>query len=142
VFHQDITLNTAFVLKPLIPDGRIYVSPIEVYFDEHNIPQPDLVWVSAHSICRREVNRLVGAPDLVVEILSPGTAKRDRTTKFDLYEKHGTREYWIIDPEYQQIEVWRRGANGFERQGVYGTGDTFASAALGGAQVVVSPIFS
>jgi Uma2 family endonuclease len=142
VSHQDIVLNTAFVLKPLIPGGRIYVSPIEVYLDENNIPQPDLVWVAANSICKVERTRLVGAPDLVVEVLSPSTAKRDKTDKFSLYEQHGSREYWIIDPEYKQIEVWTRSADKFERQNVYGVGDTFTSAALGGKTVEVTPFFS
>ncbi len=140
--HQNVVLNAAFTLKPLIPDGRIFVSPIEVYLDENNIPQPDLVWVAAHSICKIEHKRLVGAPDLVIEILSPSTAKRDKTAKFALYEKYGSREYWIVDPEYNNVEVWRRGANGFERQGVYGADDTFASAALDGKTVEVAPIFS
>lgn len=138
--HQDVVLNTAFVLKPLIPNGRIFISPIEVYLDEHNIPQPDLVWVAENSICKIERKRLVGAPDLVVEVLSPSTAKRDKTDKFKLYEKHGTREYWLVDPEYNQIEVWKRGANGFERQGVYGVGDSFESATLGNS-VDVSLVF-
>ncbi|MEP7293528.1 MAG: Uma2 family endonuclease [Chloroflexota bacterium] len=131
VLHQDIILNTAFTLKPLIPDGKLYISPIEVYLDEHNIPQPDLVWVSSNSICKVERRRLVGAPDLVVEVLSPSTAKRDKTAKFRLYEQHGTREYWMVDPDNHLIEVWKQGANGFERQGVYGAGDSFESAALG-----------
>ena len=142
VLHQDIILNTAFILKPIIPNGRIYISPIEVYLDEHNIPQPDLVWVAPNSICKVERKRLVGAPDLIVEVLSPSTAKLDKTTKFSLYEKHGSLEYWLVDPEYTQIEVWKRGTNGFERQGVYGVGDTFESAALGGKQVDVTPIFA
>ena len=139
--HQDITLNAAFVLKPLIPDGKLYISPIEVYLDEVNIPQPDLVWVSTNSICKVERKRLVGAPDLVIEVLSPSTAKRDKTDKFKLYEKHGSREYWLVDPEYSNIEVWRRGTSGFERQGVYGIGDTFESVTLG-KPVDVTPIFS
>jgi Uma2 family endonuclease len=126
----------------LKPGGEVFFSPIEVYLDEFNIPQPDLVWVAANSICKIEEFRLVGAPDLVIEILSPSTAKRDKTDKFKLYEKHGTREYWLVDPEYSNIEVWRRGASGFERQGVYGIGDTFESAALGGKTVEVTPIFN
>ena len=88
------------------------------------------MWVAANSICKIEELRLVGAPDLVVEILSPSTAKLDKTAKFSLYEKHGTREYWLVDPEYAQIEVWKRGANGFERQGLYRVGDTFELAVL------------
>ncbi len=126
----------------LKPNGEVFISPFEVYLDEYNIPQPDLVWVAADSACQITEMRLIGAPDLVIGILSPSTAKRDKTDKFKLYEKHGSREYWIIDPEYSQIEVWKRGANGFERQGVYGVGDAFESAALGGKAVDISSIFA
>lgn len=138
--HQVIVLNAAFAVKPLIPDGQLFISPIEVYLDENNIPQPDLVWVSANSICKVERKRLIGAPDLVIEVLSPSTAKRDKTAKFRLYEQHGTREYWMVDPENDLIEVWKRGESSFVRQGVYGVGDTFESAALG-KTVDVSAIF-
>src|SRR5215213_9960723 len=117
IVHQRLVFGIAKLVDSLKPDGEVFVSPIEVYLDEYNIPQPDVVWVSANGICKIEELRLVGAPDLIVEILSPSTAKLDKTTKFSLYEKHGSREYWIVDPEYTQIEVWKRGANGFERQG-------------------------
>ena len=141
IVHQRLLGRLFRIVDDLKPSGEVFFAPVKVYLDEYNIPQPDLVWVSANSACQIEELRLVGAPDLVIEILSPGTAKRDKTDKFKLYEKHGTREYWLVDPEYNQIEVWRRGANGFERQGIYGVGDTFKSAALG-KSVDVSPIFN
>lgn len=140
--HQRLVFGLAKRIDLLKPDGEVFISPIETYLDEYNIPQPDVVWVASDSACKIEDLRLVGAPDLVVEVLSPGTAKRDKTAKFSLYEKHGCREYWMVDPEMSLIEVWKRGTNGFERQGVYGDGDTFESAVLGAKTVDVSTVFA
>ncbi|HVU11725.1 MAG TPA: Uma2 family endonuclease [Phototrophicaceae bacterium] len=140
--HQRLIGRLYRLLDDIKPDGEVFITP-DVYLDEYNVPEPDIVWVAANSAtCEITENRLIGAPDLVVEILSPSTAKRDRTDKFDLYEKHGTREYWLVDPEYDQIEVWKRGATSFERQRVYGIGDTFESAVLGGKTVEIAPIFA
>src|SRR4051794_32423341 len=142
IVHQRLSRRLTRLVDDLKPDGEVFYAPIEVYLDEYNIPQPDVVWVSANSICKIEELRLVGEPDLVIGILSPSTAKLDKTTKFNLYEKHGSREYWIVDPAYAQVEVWKRGTNGFERQGVYGVGDTFESAVLGNKTDDVTPIFT
>ncbi len=115
IIHQRFCGRIMRLVNSLIPNGEVLISPLEVYLDEYNIPHPDIVWVAANSICKIEESRLIGAPDLVVEILSPSTAKRDKTAKFSLYEKHGTREYWLVDADYDQVEVWRRGENDFER---------------------------
>ncbi len=140
--HQRRAGRVMLLVDKLKPDGEVLISPLEVYLDEYNIPEPDIVWVAANSICQIGENRLIGAPDLVVEILSPSTAKRDKIEKFSLYEKHGTREYWLVDPDYDQIEVWKRSEDRFERQRVYGIGDTFESAVLGGNTIEVAPIFA
>jgi Uma2 family endonuclease len=131
IVHQLLSGRIYRVVDDLKPNGVVIYAPVEIYLDEYNIPQPDIVWVAANSQCQIADSRLIGAPDLVIEILSPSTAKRDKTDKVKLYEKHGSREYWIVDTDYNKIEVWRRGASGLERQGVYGAGDTFESAALG-----------
>lgn len=111
-YHQEILLNIAFILRDVAPaGGYIRVSPIDVQLDEHNIVQPDVMWVSGpESICQRDAEgkRWYGGPDLVCEILSPGTAKRDRQAKFALYEKYGVREYWLLDPANQWVEVYIR----------------------------------
>ena len=71
--------------------------------------QPDIFFVSNE---RRGIigeRAVLGAPDLVVEILSPSTAHRDRGVKLDLYARRGVREYWIVDPEEDVVDVWRFG---------------------------------
>lgn len=111
-YHQELVLNIGEYLKKLTEKkGHVRVSPIDVRLGENNSVQPDVMWVSgADSLCQREPNakRWRGAPDLVCEILSAGTAKHDRYIKFSLYEKHGTREYWLIDPLRRSVEVFAR----------------------------------
>ena len=140
--HQDILLNTAFALKNLVPDGKVRVSPVDVYLDDFNLVQPDVLWASAESKCVPFGKKYMrGAPELVVEVLSPSTALRDKGVKFRLYEAHGVHEYWIIDPAAQYVEVWQRSGEKFERHGVFGAGESFVSAALGQKAVEVSEIF-
>ena len=108
--HQILLLRLYDALRPLLtrPRGVLLVAPVGVEFpDTGEGVQPDLLFVSNE---RRGIigeASLKGAPDLVIEILSPSTAGRDRTTKFELYERQGVREYWIVDPAEGAVDVWR-----------------------------------
>lgn len=90
--------------------GLAIVAPIDVVLADHSVVQPDLVYVGPERRDRAST-RVNGAPDLAVEILSPGTARRDRGVKLKLFADHGVREYWIVDPDARQVEflVARRG---------------------------------
>ncbi|RKX56157.1 MAG: Uma2 family endonuclease [Thermotoga sp.] len=86
--------------------GEVLYAPIDVYLDEENVFQPVLVYISnkrASIITNRGIE---GAPDLIVEILSPSTAYYDLRVKFNLYEKKGVQEYWIIDPMQKRCEIY------------------------------------
>lgn len=76
----------------------------DVYLTEKDRVVPDVMIICKKEIIKR--NGVHGAPDLVVEVLSPGTEKRDRGYKKDLYEKSGVREYWLVEPETQTVEVY------------------------------------
>lgn len=108
--------------------GKAFTAPIEVYLDEHNIYEPDVLYLTPNTSCLVEEKRLTGAPDLVVEVLSPSTAKFDRQEKYKAYEKHGVREYWIVDAVHEVLEVWTRNNKQFVRQGAYGVDDAFQSS--------------
>jgi len=99
--------------------------------DENNVYEPDVLHVAPDSQCEIGEKRLVGAPDLVVEVLSPGTAKHDRQQKYEAYQRHGVREYWIVAPAYDVIEVWNLEEGAFRRQGAYAGSDQFPSSVLG-----------
>lgn len=103
--HQRSLLALARVLDAYATScgGEMVLSPIDVRLAGHSVVQPDIVYVSPR---RSEIlqQRLAGAPDLAVEILSPGTARRDRGAKLQLYAETGVIEYWIVDPAAETIE--------------------------------------
>lgn len=130
--HQEIA-GEIFALLRIIArrkKGKVYFSPIEVKLDGDNVFEPDVLYLAPDSQCRVEEKRLVGAPELIVEVLSPSTAKYDRQQKYQAYEKNGVLEYWIVDPVHETIEVWTLSDKKFARQGAFGTGDSFKSRTL------------
>jgi Uma2 family endonuclease len=141
--HQGISLRLLQVLLQHIAGGTLRYAPADVHLDDLNVVQPDLFWVSGpESRCTLGKDGYWhGAPDLVIEILSPGTARRDRREKFSLYEQHGVREYWLVDPDAQYVEVWGRVGEGFERLGVFGPEESFESAVLGGKRLELKGVF-
>jgi Uma2 family endonuclease len=140
--HQEVVGNIYFFLRQTVPAGRVVISPMDIYLDDNTVLQPDVFWVSGtDSQCRKgEDRRWHGAPDLVIEVLSPSTARRDKATKFELHQKHGAREYWIVDIFLRLIEVYTLVNGNFERQGVYGDDETFTSVVLGGIVVPVGTL--
>lgn len=82
-----------------------------------------------------------GAPDLVVEILSPSSAPLDWRDKFDLYERHGVPEYWMADPEFRTVWVFVLREGAYEEAGRYGEGDTLVSPTLAGFELDLSVVF-
>jgi Uma2 family endonuclease len=141
--HQSWLGDVAFELMNWVKGlgGEVFIAPLEVYLDEANRVQPDVMWLASESNCTREETRLNGAPELVIEILSPDTVKHDKSAKFKLYEQHGVLEYWIVDPLNRFIELWRRQASRLAQQGIFQSSDSFTSAALSDQIVDVAAIF-
>ncbi len=141
--HQRIVGAVYRLLLGLIPDGEVFIAPVDVHLDDANVLQPDVFWVSdENGRCMSIEGRYFkGAPDLCVEVLSPRTARQDRTVKFLLYEHHGIREYWIIDPATKTLEVWVLNEGQFMLQGSFTALGAFPCAALGGARVAVDALF-
>ncbi len=141
--HQKIVGEIMFLFMTVAKQkqGKAFVAPTEVYLDEFNIYEPDIVYLAPNSNCAVTEKRLVNAPDLVVEVLSPSTAKYDRGTKFQAYQEHGVDEYWIVDPVHETIEVWQLTTNRFNLLGAFSSGDTFTSRPLG-EDVKVSDLLS
>jgi Uma2 family endonuclease len=141
VCHQLSSSQFFRLIDGLKPNGTLFYSPMDVYFDQENIPQPDLIWVAETSRCVIGEKRLEGPPDLIVEILSPGTSRMDRREKFQLYERYGVSEYWMVDPLEKYVEVYRWVGGRYDRLGIFGEGDTLISAALGGKTVSLTGVF-
>ena len=87
--------------------GEVLYAPLDVFLGEYNAIQPDLLFVAK---AREEIitdNGVEGPPDMIIEILSPSTMKNDRGDKMKIYREHQVREYWIVDPKNQSIEVYQ-----------------------------------
>ena len=137
-FHQKVLFRLAKLVDRLIPNGEIIVSPMDVQFSDGEVFQPDFFWVAANSHCLEQANYYIGPPELVVEIISPSTAKYDRGTKFRSYQKHGVAEYWIVEKTF--LEVWVLDGDHYVQQGIYEEGDTFTSKVMG-CKVTLKGIF-
>jgi len=111
ILHQRVSRNLELLLYNHISAynlGEVLNAPVTVVLDEHTILEPDLVFVSterAHLIGEKAI---AGAPDLVIEILSPSTARRDRTVKLRLYGRFGVPHYWIVDPSARELFAFER----------------------------------
>jgi Uma2 family endonuclease len=98
------------------PIGRVYLSPLDVVMSTTDVVEPDLLYMSNARVAAvlTEIN-VRGIPELLVEIASPGTRKRDDGIKRRLYERAGVTEYWIVDPEVDRVRVYRREGDVFAR---------------------------
>ncbi len=121
--------------------GEIFFSPIDVFLDEHNVVQPDLVYISEEKRSIIGEKRIEGAPDWIAEILSEGNAYHDLKTKKKLYERHGVAEYWIVDPMERSVEVYRNGESGFKLI-TSSTSGKIESSVLDGFSVEIDRIFT
>ena len=99
--------------------GRVFAAPVDVELAPDTVVQPDIVVVLSANLDRITPSRIIGAPDLVVEILSPGTAGYDRREKQDAYARSGVGEYWIVDPGAQTVELLTLDQGGYRSHGVF-----------------------
>jgi Uma2 family endonuclease len=111
--HQRVSGRLYILLATYVERhqlGEVFYAPLDVVFDPMTLVEPDLLFVArarGQLLTEREV---AGAPDLAVEVVSPSSARTDRGRKRALYQETGVREYWIVDVDLRQVEVWRPGA--------------------------------
>jgi Uma2 family endonuclease len=117
--HQAVSGNLFFLIRSWLeqhPAGRVFYAPFDVVFTQFDVVEPDLLYISNE---RAELiltsKHVTGAPEIVVEIASPGTRRRDETIKRRLYERAGVSEYWIVDPDIEVIRISRNTDGRFGR---------------------------
>lgn len=131
--HQRVSRNLTMLLGQsveLTGAGEIFVAPFDVVLSDTDVVQPDLLFVSNERVNIITDENIQGAPDLVVEILSPSTAERDQTFKRSLYARHGVKEYWLVDTDARTVTVLLREPQGFATVGVCVQGQTLTSPTL------------
>ncbi len=107
--HQTASGNLFFLLTQHIREkdlGKLFHAPIDLILESTSVLQPDLVFVSKNSQNIITDRAVEGAPDLVIEILSPSTSRSDRVTKAQIYARHKVPAYWIVDPDQETVEVY------------------------------------
>ena len=143
-YHQRISANLQYILQQFVRRhdlGIIYSAPCDVLLSQENVVQPDIFFISKKRAHMIKEEYIQGAPDLVIEILSPATSGRDRTYKRTLYGRYSVQEYWIVDPDEQSIEVLTLGETGFKIVSVYRKAETLKSPLLSNLELKLSGIF-
>ena len=142
--HQVLLGNLHLIFGPYVRGnllGIVLFAPIDVILAESDIVQPDLVFVSESRRHIIQDHAIVGAPDLVIEILSPSTAAHDRNRKADLYARYGVAEYWMADTETETIEIRRLGDAGYGPAEIHYSG-IISTALIPGLEIRLADVFA
>ena len=144
--HQEVQFELGSRLGRFIKEralGKFFFAPCDVLLSNHDVVQPDLLFVSRERAHLLRVGDAVrGAPDLVVEILSPSTADRDLGYKHTLYARHGVTEYWLVDPRDETIVVHRLENGALVPADTFGRGQTLRSPLLAGFELDMDAVFT
>jgi Uma2 family endonuclease len=143
--HQRISKRIQIALITQIEEkgvGEIFNAPFDVVFSDENIAQPDLLFVSSERLGIIGEANLPAAPDMVVEILSPGTRKKDLAIKRKIYARFGVREYWIVDPDANSVEVLLWKESGYVTAGIYRESERLVSPLLPELVLPLAKIFA
>lgn len=144
-YHQTVSQNLELIIGNFLrenPIGRLYDAPLDVELDEHNVFQPDKVFVSKARESILTEHGIKGTPDLVIEILSPSNAALDRQRKRKVYARTGVEELWFVDPDARRVEVYRLQEDAERAAALYYQPDELESAMLPGLKIAVREVFA
>ena len=135
LIHQQLLGRLHLAIATFLEDrqgvGEVFLSPLDTIFTPWDIVEPDLMFVAGDQRSILTEKNIQGAPALVVEILSPGTRRRDQGIKRQLFDRGGVREYWLVDPQSQEVTSHRRAADGsFPRVERLGRDETLTTPLL------------
>ncbi len=144
VLHQRISRNLSISLHLFVREhklGEVLTAPLDVHLGDDLSYQPDVLFVANESKARITDQDIEGAPDLVVEIISPSSSRIDRKEKLENYASYGVREYWLAYPDAGLIEVYGSKDGKFHVLGRNFEGETLKSQILPGLELAISTIF-
>lgn len=144
LYHQSTAGNLFYSLSDFVRAGKlgkVFFAPCAVVLSDANVVEPDILFVSKDRLNILAETGVQGAPDLVVEILSPSTEKRDRNIKLKMYAKFGVRECWLVDPVNKTVEIYRLDKKNFKLAEKLTVSDVLTTPLLPSFTISVRDIF-
>jgi Uma2 family endonuclease len=142
--HHAVVVKLLVALYQFVTEhrlGQVRVSPYDVVLSNYDVVQPDVLYVSNARANIITPANIQGAPDLVVEVVSPSSAEYDRGYKRTLYSRSGVLEYWLVDPDTETVEVLTVSAQGLAVYASYRRGEALRSPLLAGLALDLGSIF-
>lgn len=143
--HQTVSRRIQFALYEAFEQrglGEVYNAPVDVILDEHTVVQPDLAFVRVERRELIEEHAIVGPPDLVVEILSPPTRRRDVLVKARLYARFGVEHYWVVDPAVDRVDFYRLEDGRYALVAAVSAPESAAPAGFEGLELALATVFA
>ncbi len=141
--HQEISGNLYSELRRFVTEndlGKIFYAPCDVYLDNENVVQPDILFISKERLNIIGEKNIEGPPDLAIEIISESAAYRDLVQKKKLYARFGVKEYWIVLPREESIEVYNLKNSTYTLSNTYNKNNILESAYLKGLRIELKKI--
>ena len=146
VFHQDIIANLIIALSSYADEydlGEMILSPMDVYLTNEDVYQPDLIFIRKENVSKLDPNdRIRFVPDVVIEVLSPGTGTYDYTRKKRIYCERGVQEYWIVDPDDRTVETMQKQGAFYQTIALAKAPGTIGSPMFPGFSMKVEDVFA
>ncbi|MFH1562195.1 MAG: Uma2 family endonuclease [Nitrospirota bacterium] len=131
--HQQISRKLERILEDFVIDndlGEVFDAPCDVVFSKTDVVQPDIFFISKHRLYIINKTNIKGAPDLIIEILSPISTGRDKVIKKKLYADHKVKEYWVVDPRGKTVQIYSLVGALYEISGSYKEPDEIVKSEL------------
>ncbi|HVS03220.1 MAG TPA: Uma2 family endonuclease [Thermoanaerobaculia bacterium] len=143
--HQRVVENLFLLVAPFVRQrqlGDLALAPLDVILSETDVVEPDLLFTCSERLHIVQ-DWVRGAPDLVVEVLSPSSRRLDEVLKLERYERFGVAEYWLVDPEAGTVKVYRREGDRFAKPSLLGLreGERLSTPLLPGLEVALTAVF-
>ncbi len=144
VKHQRIAYKLSLFLgaAEAAGTGMALPAPMDVVLSERDVVEPDLLFIAKDRLGIMTADNVRGAPDLVVEVISEGSRHRDVITKRHIYERHGVRFYWLVDPEEETVRVFELKDGAYGEPRVLTAGQELGCALFPGITQDVGKLFS
>ena len=144
-YHQDILFRLSGMFWAYLqanPIGKVYAAPFDVTLTDLNVYQPDLCYFSKSRYTSLTEQGADGAPDLVVEVLSPGSVKHDLGMKKEIYTRTGVEEFWSVDPVKRTITIFHLSESSTTPRATLVEGKPLTSPLLPGLKIKVRDVFA